>query len=110
MSIEPGQTYRDPETDFVGIAQPHDKPVAGKTYRLVSDGSEVAAIGPDPHDESRWVVSDDTGSIRAIDRADLPFPYPRIGLIGAGPKGAPERRFFDPDVLVLEPTQEADNG
>ncbi len=96
-TIEFGATYRDTETGFVGVAQPPDTPITGKTYRL-ADGIEAVSVGPYPPDPDQWIVTiGDEPTM--IDRGDLPLMWPQIGIQGPGPKGAPERRYFHPDRL-----------
>lgn len=97
--IEIGAMYRDTATGWEGTAIRPDEPQTGKTYRL-DDGTEAVAVGPCPGDPTKWVVyTSDAPDV--IDRARLPLPWPRVGLIGRGPKGAAERRYANPSDLEL---------
>lgn len=106
-----GATYRHEATGFEGVAQAPDKPAQLREYRLVADHAghrrAVHAIGPHPGTADLWAVADvETGELFWVDRSLIPMNYPRVGIqTEAGPKGAPERRYFDRADLVETETE-----
>lgn len=127
--VVPGRTYRDTRTEWVGVAQPHDKLAAKarqvdddgnvtetvKVHRL-ADGRRVRSVGPMPGDDSVWVVAPVTldadgevstvGAPETIDRELTNTIYPRVWLQAPGPKGVDERRPSYPADLEEVPDEE----